>query len=68
MPVMPGAETGPSSPKISRFTWDATVVGFESRRSVVRPTVVAPPTSQIDPFGSVHDAAASPRKSGASTS
>ena len=67
MPVMPGASTAPSSPKICSVTSAATAVGFDRVRMLVRPTVVAPPASQIDPLGSAQAAAEKPRKSLTST-
>ena len=60
MPSADGASTRPVSPITRTSTVAATAVGLASSTIPVRPTSVAPPTSQDSATASVHDAAANP--------
>jgi hypothetical protein len=61
MPLSPGASTAPSAENSSISTVVSTAPGLARVSSVVRPTAVEPPTSQLSLLGVAQDAAARPR-------
>ena len=67
MPVVPGADTSPTSPQIVRSTVASTELGLLMEMSAVRPTVVAPAEIHASLVASRQSAAAKPAKVPAST-